>query len=198
MEPLSRSSRISCVEHYRTLIKALKDPLYIENRTLQGIVNPGIIQVPMLSVAALHSSHLVCFAGGCLEFPKIRGTLFWGPYKDPTTWGTTPGFTGFFCSRPYYGARILGSPRFRTPISGTHRPRTHAHTHTHTHRQRQRNTLKTPKHPKSIQNQSKHTPNTLRTRFNSGVLRFSSSVSASSLRGPGADLAGLLVQGLRV
>ena len=75
---------------------------------------------------------------------------------------------------------------------------THAHTHTHTHRQRQRNTLKTPKHPKSIQNQSKHTPNTLRTRFNSGVLRFSSSVSASSLRRPGADLAGLLVQGLRV
>ena len=23
------------------------------------------------------------------EFPKIRGTLFWGPYnKDPTVWGT--------------------------------------------------------------------------------------------------------------
>ena len=23
------------------------------------------------------------------EFPKIRGTVFWGPYnKDPTIWGT--------------------------------------------------------------------------------------------------------------
>ena len=35
------------------------------------------------------------------EFPKIRGTLFWGPYnynytEDPTTWGI-----------------ILGSPIFR-------------------------------------------------------------------------------------
>ena len=160
MEPLSRSSRISCIEHYRPLIKALKDPLYIENRTLQGIVNPGIIQVPMLSVAALHSSHLVCFAGGCLEFPKIRGTLFWGPYKDPTTWGTTPGFTGFFCSRPYYGARILGSPRFRTPISGTHRPRTHAHTHTHTHTDRDR---ETPLKPLNTLNPSKIKVNTPQT-----------------------------------
>ena len=27
------------------------------------------------------------------EFPKIRGTLFWGPYnKDPTTYGTIPIF----------------------------------------------------------------------------------------------------------
>ena len=33
------------------------------------------------------------------EFPKIRGTLFWGPYnKDPTIWGT-----------------ILGSPIFGNP-----------------------------------------------------------------------------------
>ena len=37
------------------------------------------------------------------EFPKTRGTLFWGPYnKDPTIWGT-----------------ILGSPTFgNSHISG--------------------------------------------------------------------------------
>ena len=37
------------------------------------------------------------------EFPKIRGTLFWGPYnKDPTIWGTILG--------------LLGSPIFGTPM----------------------------------------------------------------------------------
>ena len=37
------------------------------------------------------------------EFPKIRGTLFWGPYhKDPTIWATILGtpifgnYVGFF------------------------------------------------------------------------------------------------------
>ena len=40
-----------------------------------------------------------------LEFPKIKGTLFWGPYnKDHTIWGTR-----------------LGSPISETPISGTTR-----------------------------------------------------------------------------
>ena len=37
-----------------------------------------------------------------MEFPKIRGTLFGGPYnKDPIIWST-----------------ILGSPILETPLSG--------------------------------------------------------------------------------
>ena len=39
------------------------------------------------------------------EFPKIRGTLFWGPYnKDPTIWGT-----------------ILGPPIFGNSHRGVYR-----------------------------------------------------------------------------
>ena len=40
-----------------------------------------------------------------LEFPKIRGTLFWGPYnKDPTVWGTILG-------SPIFGNAQIGMTR---------------------------------------------------------------------------------------
>ena len=35
------------------------------------------------------------------EFPKIRGTLFWGPYnKDPIFWGTILGSLGLVVQFP--------------------------------------------------------------------------------------------------
>ena len=40
------------------------------------------------------------------EFPKIRGTLFWGPYnKDPTIWGTI------------FGSPIFGSSHFEAVLA---------------------------------------------------------------------------------
>ena len=42
------------------------------------------MQLPQIK--ALHRMMLI------LEFPKIGGTLFWGPYnEDPTIWGTRLG-----------------------------------------------------------------------------------------------------------
>ena len=52
------------------------------------------------------------------EFPKIWGTLFWGPYnKDPTIQGTVLG--SLFSETPMYALRVLGSYYIYWPLPFT-------------------------------------------------------------------------------
>ena len=62
---------------------------------------------PGLAVWLNHAEYLGSLSGSTLfpnlrciwEFPKISGTVFWGPYKkDPSIWGS-----------------LLGSPTFGNP-----------------------------------------------------------------------------------
>ena len=72
-------------------------PLMLPNTTPAVREVPQILVVPALDQAQWHGPsrrHRVIW-----DFPRIRGTLFWGPYnKDPTIQGT-----------------ILGSPFFGNP-----------------------------------------------------------------------------------